>query len=94
MEESLEKLQYLHAALSEILRIGSPLLVRHPVGWVQRGQGDLVVYIAMGRMESFWGDDAQVFRPERLIDEEGMYRHESPFKFTAFQDLIPFTFSW
>ncbi|KAG0489320.1 hypothetical protein HPP92_008131 [Vanilla planifolia] len=64
---------------------GSPLLGRHPAGWVQRGQGDLIVYIAMGRMESFWGDDAQVFRPERLIDEEGMYCHESPFKFTAFQ---------
>ncbi|CAD6235564.1 unnamed protein product [Miscanthus lutarioriparius] len=36
----------------------------------------------MGRMEYLWGSDAEVFRPERWLDE---FQQESPFKFTAFQ---------
>lgn len=40
---------------------------------------------AMGRMKFLWGEDAQQFKPERWIDENGCFRPESPFKFTAFQ---------
>jgi len=48
------------------------------------GKGDVVFYVpyAMGRMEYLWGSDAEVFRPERWLDE---FQQESPFKFTAFQ---------
>ncbi|KAH0773864.1 hypothetical protein KY290_011001 [Solanum tuberosum] len=40
---------------------------------------------AMGRMSYIWGDDAQEFKPERWIDENGSFKQESPFKFTVFQ---------
>ncbi|GKV52826.1 hypothetical protein SLEP1_g59386, partial [Rubroshorea leprosula] len=50
-------------------------------------EGDMVSYqpYAMGRMKFIWGDDAEEFRPERWLDEHGVFQPESPFKFTAFQ---------
>lgn len=50
-------------------------------------KGDMVSYqpYAMGRMKFIWGDDAEDFRPERWLDENGIFKPESPFKFTAFQ---------
>ena len=50
-------------------------------------KGDMVAYqpYAMGRMKFIWGDDAEDFRPERWLDENGSFKLESPFKFTAFQ---------
>ena len=40
---------------------------------------------AMGRMKFLWGDDAEEFRPDRWLDDEGVFVPESPYKFTAFQ---------
>lgn len=50
-------------------------------------RGDMVAYqpYAMGRMRFIWGDDAQNFRPERWLNENGIFQPQSPFKFTAFQ---------
>ncbi|XP_030968480.1 cytochrome P450 704C1-like [Quercus lobata] len=50
-------------------------------------KGDMVAYqpYAMGRMKFIWGDDTEEFRPERWLNEEGIFQPESPFKFTAFQ---------
>ncbi|KAA8515955.1 hypothetical protein F0562_019134 [Nyssa sinensis] len=50
-------------------------------------KGDMVAYqpYAMGRMRFIWGENAEDFRPERWLDENGIFRQESPFKFTAFQ---------
>ncbi|GKV16319.1 hypothetical protein SLEP1_g26977 [Rubroshorea leprosula] len=94
-EESLDKMQYLQAALTETLRLYPAVPVEGkicfaddtmPDGFRVR-EGDLVGYqpYAMGRMEFLWGHDAEEFRPERWIDENGLFQQESPFKFTAFQ---------
>ncbi|KAF6160299.1 hypothetical protein GIB67_019068 [Kingdonia uniflora] len=50
-------------------------------------KGNMVSYqpYAMGRMKYIWGDDAEDFRPERWLNDEGFFQSESPFKFTAFQ---------
>ena len=57
-------------------------------------KGDIVFYVpyAMGRMEYLWGKDAEVFRPERWLDQNGEFQQESPFKFTAFQVRYDFSF--
>ncbi|VAH17066.1 unnamed protein product [Triticum turgidum subsp. durum] len=94
-DEALNKMHYLHAALTETLRLypSVPLDNKEcfsddvlPNGF-SVGKGDMVFYApyAMGRMERLWGEDAQVFRPERWLDEHGVFQPESPFKFTAFQ---------
>lgn len=50
-------------------------------------KGNLIAYQpwAMGRMKSLWGEDAEEFRPQRWLDENGVFQQESSFKFTAFQ---------
>ncbi|KAI3770248.1 hypothetical protein L6452_01375 [Arctium lappa] len=94
-EEALDKMQYLHAALTETIRL-YPALSMDPKtcfsddvlpdgGFVKKGE--VVVYMpyAMGRMTHIWGDDALEFKPERWLDEDGVFHPASPFKFTAFQ---------
>nr|ABC59094.1 cytochrome P450 monooxygenase CYP704G9 [Medicago truncatula] len=94
-EESMEKMQYLHAALTETLRLHPPVPVESkycfsddtlPDGYSVT-KGDLVSFqpYVMGRMKFLWGEDAEQFRPERWLDENGNFQRESPFKFTAFQ---------
>lgn len=94
-EEALNKVHYLHASLTETLRLYPAVAVDGkfccsddtlPDGFNVK-KGDMVAYLpyAMGRMKFIWGDDAEVFRPERWLDEDGAFKPESPFKFTAFQ---------
>ncbi|KAH9608696.1 hypothetical protein KSS87_006268 [Heliosperma pusillum] len=94
-EESLERLHYLHAALTETLRLYPAVPVDAkicfsddtlPDGYSVK-KGDMVAYqpYAMGRMHFIWGDDAEDYRPERWLDEDGIFQPHSPFKFTAFQ---------
>ncbi|XP_024184309.1 cytochrome P450 704C1 [Rosa chinensis] len=94
-EEVLDKMQYLHAALTETLRLYPAVPVNAkvcfsddtwPDGFSVK-KGDMVAYqpYAMGRMKFLWGDEAEEFRPERWLDENGIFQPESPFKFTAFQ---------
>ncbi|XVF22678.1 hypothetical protein REPUB_Repub12eG0191700 [Reevesia pubescens] len=94
-EDALEKMHYLHAAITETLRLYPAVPVDAkiclsddtlPDGFSVR-KGDMVAYqpYAMGRMKFIWGDDAEEFRPERWLGENGMFRPENPFKFTAFQ---------
>ncbi|WVZ67830.1 hypothetical protein U9M48_016859 [Paspalum notatum var. saurae] len=94
-DEALGKMHYLHAALTETLRLYPALPLNNkecfsddvlPDGF-SVGKGDVVFYVpyAMGRMEYLWGTDAEVFRPERWLDDDGEFQQESPFKFTAFQ---------
>ncbi|KAL2324462.1 hypothetical protein Fmac_023520 [Flemingia macrophylla] len=74
-EENQEKMQYLHAALNETLRLHPAVSVEGkfcfsddtwPDGFSVR-KGDLISFqpYVMGRMKFLWGDDAEKFRPER-----------------------------
>ncbi|KAJ0968256.1 hypothetical protein J5N97_025173 [Dioscorea zingiberensis] len=93
-DEALDRMHYLHAALSETLRLypAVPLDSKVcfsddtlPDGFTVK-KGDIVFYqpYPMGRMKYLWGDDAEIFRPERWLDENGVFKPESPFKFIAF----------
>ncbi|KAI3696130.1 hypothetical protein L1987_79139 [Smallanthus sonchifolius] len=91
--EEIKKMDYLHAALSESLRLYPSVPVDHkevfeddvfPDGTVLK-KGTKVVYAiyAMGRMEAIWGKDCKEFRPERWL-RDGRFMSESAYKFTAF----------
>ncbi|KAH7519551.1 hypothetical protein FEM48_Zijuj08G0049000 [Ziziphus jujuba var. spinosa] len=92
-DANLEKMHYLHAALTETLRLypAVPVDGRHanvddvlPDGFkVKKGDGVCYLSYAMGRMPHIWGEDAEVFRPERWLSN-GIFQPESPFKFVAF----------
>ncbi|PKA60456.1 Cytochrome P450 704C1 [Apostasia shenzhenica] len=94
-EEALISMHYLHACLTETLRLypAVPIDVKYcfsddklPDGFDLK-KGDMVNYqpYAMGRMKFLWGHDAEVFRPERWLNVDGLFEPKSPFKFTAFQ---------
>ncbi|PRQ59924.1 putative abieta-7,13-dien-18-ol hydroxylase [Rosa chinensis] len=93
-EEALNKMQYLHAALNETLRLYPTVSMNARIcfsddTWLDGDsvkKGQLVIYqpYSMGRMKFIWGDDAEEFRPERWIDENGNFQEEIPFKFLAF----------
>ncbi|KAF3338630.1 cytochrome P450 94A1-like protein [Carex littledalei] len=92
--EELKEMHYLHAALSESMRLYPPV----PANQAQAMKDDVlpdgtrikkgwfISYnaYAMGRMEANWGKDCMEYRPERWIDADGTFRQESPLKFTAF----------
>ncbi|KAD5961282.1 hypothetical protein E3N88_12755 [Mikania micrantha] len=91
---ALEKMHYLHASLSETLRLypAVPLDGKSaeqddvlPDGFkIKKGDGVGYMAYPMGRMTYIWGEDAEDFRPERWLNN-GVFQPESPFKFTAFQ---------
>ncbi|GAB2232575.1 hypothetical protein Droror1_Dr00011617 [Drosera rotundifolia] len=81
-DEHLAKMHYLHAVLTETLRLypAVPMDVKMcfsddtlPDGY-KVNKGDLVFYLpyAMGRMKSIWGDDAKVFRSERWLSKDSI----------------------
>jgi cytochrome P450 len=90
----LDKMHYLHAALTESLRLhpALPLDAKYvvsddilPDGFKIK-KGDMINYVpySMGRMTYLWGIDAEEFKPERWL-QNGIFKPQSPFKFTAFQ---------
>lgn len=92
--DNLGRLCYLHAALSESLRLhpavprlGKAALVDDvlPDGTVVK-KGDIVQYVpySMARMPFIWGSDALELKPERWL-KDGVFQSVSSFKFTTFQ---------
>ncbi|XP_031272668.1 cytochrome P450 704C1-like [Pistacia vera] len=92
-EETLERMQYLHAALTETLRLYPVVPVDGrcaeiddilPDGFrLKKGDGVYYMAYAMGRMSYIWGEDTAEFRPERWL-KNGIFQPESPFKFVSF----------
>ncbi|CAN6478202.1 unnamed protein product [Victoria cruziana] len=93
--EDLDKLLYLHAALSESLRLYPSVPISQkavlkeatlPSGTVVK-PGTTILYLiySVGRMEWAWGEDCLEFKPERWIDEDGQLRYENnSYRFLAF----------
>ncbi|XP_038899430.1 cytochrome P450 86B1-like [Benincasa hispida] len=91
--EEIKKMEYLHAAISEALRLYPSVPVDHkevveddvfPDGTILK-KGTKIIYAiyAMGRMEAIWGKDCCEFKPERWM-RDGRFMSESAYRFTAF----------
>ncbi|XVF73356.1 hypothetical protein PTKIN_Ptkin12aG0195000 [Pterospermum kingtungense] len=92
-EATLEKMHYLHAALTETIRLYPPVPEDGRIAVADDilpdghkvKKGDKLLYMAysMGRLPYIWGADADNFRPERWL-KDGVFQPESPFKFISF----------
>lgn len=91
--DELKDMHYLHAAISESLRLYPPVPIDTkaclkddvlPDGTVIR-KGWFIAYhaFAMGRMESIWGENCNEYLPERWL-ENGIFRQENEFRFPVF----------
>ncbi|KAK9068088.1 hypothetical protein SSX86_012199 [Deinandra increscens subsp. villosa] len=92
--DDLKNLNYLHAALSESMRLFPPVPINSrltvdddvlPDGtYVGKGWfADYSAY-AMGRMERLWGPDCREFKPERWLDGDGVYQPLDQYKYPVF----------
>lgn len=91
--KELSKMVYLQAALSESLRLypAVPMEIKEvleddvlPDGTVlKKGARVLYCIFSMARMETMWGKDCSVFKPERWM-QNGEFMSESPFKYAVF----------
>lgn len=92
--EELSEATYLHAAISESLRLYPPVPFQHkeaikpdilPSGHhVHPKLRVMFSLYAMGRMVDVWGKDCMEFKPERWISNDGSIKHVPPHKFTTF----------
>ncbi|TVU12855.1 hypothetical protein EJB05_46520 [Eragrostis curvula] len=92
-EGVIDKMHYLHATITETLRLYPAVPVDNkmadeddvlPNGYrVIKGDGINYMIYAMGRMTYLWGEDAEEFRPERWL-VNGVFQQESPYKFVSF----------
>ncbi|KAL2899486.1 Cytochrome P450 94C1 [Bienertia sinuspersici] len=93
--EEIRKMNYLQGAIYETLRLYPPVQMdskfakNHDVlpDGTHVKKGTRVSYhpYAMGRMESIWGSDCLEFRPERWLNDDGLFVPVSPYKYPVFQ---------
>ncbi|XP_072975404.1 cytochrome P450 CYP94D108-like [Typha angustifolia] len=92
--DELHEMNYLHAAITESMRIYPPVPIDTqscmrddvmPDGTFVTS-GSFVTYsaYAMGRSEKIWGEDSNEYKPERWLDKDGHFKPESPFRFPVF----------
>ncbi|XP_047326521.1 alkane hydroxylase MAH1-like [Impatiens glandulifera] len=94
--EEVNNLTYLHACISESLRLYPPVPFQLRVpekpdilpSGVRVNQDDKIIMsiYAMARMKSIWGEDCSEFKPERWITEKGSIKHEPSYKYPVFND--------
>ncbi|XP_017975798.1 PREDICTED: cytochrome P450 704C1-like, partial [Theobroma cacao] len=92
-DSTLEQMHYLHAAITETLRLYPAVAIDGrnaeqddilPDGYkLKKGDGVYYMAYAMGRMPDIGGEDADTFRPERWLNNR-VLQPESPFKFITF----------
>ncbi|MCO5548844.1 hypothetical protein L7F22_002306 [Adiantum nelumboides] len=93
--DEVHKMHYLQAVLSESMRLYPPVPSDCKyaaqdyvfLDGTQVLQGFQVSYnvFAMGRAARVWGKDCLEFKPERWLDENGLFVPVSPFKYPMFQ---------
>ncbi|KAL5764612.1 hypothetical protein ACOSQ2_017206 [Xanthoceras sorbifolium] len=92
--DELKKFHYLHAAVSESLRLFPPVPINSrltvdndflPDGTYvgKRWFADYSAY-AVGRMEKVWGKDCREFKPERWLDADGAFQPSDQYRFPVF----------
>ena len=91
--EEVKKMHYLHAALSETLRLYPSVPINYkeviqdevlPNGvCLKKGSNLIFPIYSMGRMESIWGEDCREFKPERWL-REGKFIPEGAYKYPVF----------
>ncbi|KAK8671487.1 hypothetical protein V6N13_038082 [Hibiscus sabdariffa] len=92
--DELRDMHYLHAAISESLRLYPPVPIDTKAclnddilpdcTFIRKGWIFTYHAYAMGRMEAIWGENCDKFLPERWLDEDGNCKQENPFKFPIF----------
>ncbi|CAL5407052.1 unnamed protein product [Camellia sinensis] len=92
--EQIRHLHYLHAAISESMRLYPPIQFDSkfaqeddtlPDGtFVKKGTRVTYHPYAMGRMEAIWGPDFMEFKPERWL-KSGTFCPQCPYKYPVFQ---------
>lgn len=93
--DELKEMNYLHAALSESLRLYPSAALENlvvanddvlPDGTrVNKGSGVLCLWYSMARMESIWGADCRDFKPERWL-HNGKFMTKSEFIYPVFNE--------
>ncbi|KAL5204243.1 hypothetical protein ABZP36_009114 [Zizania latifolia] len=92
--DALREMHYLHAALTESMRLYPPAPIdsqscaaddKLPDGtYVRAGWSVTYSAYAMGRLAAIWGEDCTEYKPERWLGEDGVFQPASPFRYTVF----------
>ena len=93
-ETNIKQLKYLEAVFMETTRLYAPVAgdiktcvqtCTMPDGTILPG-GAVVGYspYVLARMRAHWGDDAEEFKPERWLDEDGNVKQPSLYQFPSF----------